>query len=144
MLPCSTSLPSFSTRMRSAIWWSEGSEELRNSTLTPCRARQLLQQPDDLQRDGHVERLGDVVGDDHGGVGRQRIDDHRALHHAAGVFRGVFVEALVRRGNAHLGEELQDLLLGLGCFEQFGLHRAQLLDELRPDGNGGIEAALRA
>ena len=24
--------------MRSAIWCSEGSEELRNSTLTPCRA----------------------------------------------------------------------------------------------------------
>ena len=105
--------------------------------------RQLLQQADDLQRDGDVQRLGDVVGDDDGGLGRQRIDDHRALHHAAGILRRVFVEALGRRRNAHLGEELQDLLFGL-LLRELGLDRAQLLHQLRADGNGGIEAALRA
>ena len=58
---------------------------------------QLAHQAQDLRGDGHVERLGDVVGDEEGRIADQRIDDQRALHHAAAELRGKFVEARLRR-----------------------------------------------
>ena len=102
----------------------------------------LLEEPDDLQGNRHVEGLGDIVGNDHCRIGRQCVDDHGALHHPTGVLRRVFVETLFWRRNAHFSQQLQDLIPGI-CCRNLRPHRTQLFDELRTDWNGWVEAALR-
>ena len=60
-------------------------------------SRSCLQQPDDLCRHGHVERLGDVVADQEARLGHQRIDDHRPLQHAARILVRELVDSGARR-----------------------------------------------
>src|SRR5207253_816635 len=90
---------------------------------------QLLHQTDDLSGDGHIERLGDVVGDDEGRVGDERIDDQRALHHATRVLERKFVEARLRHRQADGGHQLDDPADGI-LPRYSRLDRFKLFDDL--------------
>ncbi|MGY2921649.1 hypothetical protein ACVWYP_007279 [Bradyrhizobium sp. USDA 3262] len=108
----------------------------------PVAQAQVVQQRYDLCRDGDIERLGNVVGDQDGGLGADRIHDHRALHHAAGEFCRVVPIALFRRWNPDLAEELHDPLATFARIP-FGPDAVQLFRDLGPDRYRRIERALR-
>ena len=67
---------------------------------------QLVQQPQDLGLDGHVERGGRLVGDQQLRLAGQRHRDHHALAQAAGQLVRVRVEPLGRARNADQAEDL--------------------------------------
>jgi hypothetical protein len=64
------------------------------------------EQREHLRLDGHVERGGGLVGDDHGGVHHERHGDHHALAHAARELVRVLGGAARGVGDAHGLEHL--------------------------------------
>ena len=77
------------------------------------RAEPLLQIDDELQDlglDRHVERSRRLVGDQHLRIAGERHRDHDALAHAAGQLMRVFLDALLRLGNADEFEHLDRAL----------------------------------
>ena len=67
-----------------------------------------LEHLEHLGLDGHVERGGRLVGDEHVGVVGDRHRDHRPLAHAARVLVRVLVDALARVRDADDLEQLDD------------------------------------
>ena len=65
---------------------------------------ELLHQLEDLGLDGHVQSGGRLVCDEHLGVAAHGHGDHGPLTHTAGELMGVLVDALLRGGDAHLGQ----------------------------------------
>ena len=103
---------------------------------------EIVQQRDDLRGDRDVEGLGDVVGDQDGRLGADRIDDHRPLHHPAGELGGIFPVAVPGRWDMDLAQKLDDALPALAR-RPFRPHAAQFFGDLAADRNGGIERGLR-
>ena len=68
----------------------------------PVSALQRAHQIEDLRLDRDVERGRRLVGDQQLRVAGERHRDHHALPHAARELVRIVVEALLRRGNAHL------------------------------------------
>ena len=83
-------------------------------TAVPCSRAEALDQRDDLRLHRDVERGGRLVGDDQLRLGAERERDHDALAHAAGEFVRIGVDALLRRGNADLGEQIDGALARRG------------------------------
>ena len=72
---------------------------------------ELLDKLDDLGLDGHVQSGGGLIGNDELGVAGQGDGDDHTLAHTAGQLMRVLLEAFLRRGNAHLGEQFHCLLV---------------------------------
>ena len=92
---------------------------------------------DDLGLDGDVQAGGGLVGDEQGGIARQRHRDHHPLDHASRYLVGVTCEALPRMGNPEQVEHLQCECLrfpdGLALMDPDPLH------QLGADGEDRIE-----
>ena len=73
------------------------------------RVLQLAHQVEDLGLDGHVERRGRLVGDEHLGIARQRHGDHDALAHAARELVRIGVRAPLGLGNVDALQHLDGL-----------------------------------
>ena len=93
--PASTILPAYMTMMR----WEIRAMTPRSWVIIMIAIAELLfqvhHQLQDLGLDGHVERGGRLIGNQHGVAG-QRHGDHGALAHAAGELVGIFPGALFR------------------------------------------------
>ena len=90
------------------------------------------QQIEDLRLDGDVERGGRLVGDQQFRLAGQRDRDRDALAHAAGELVRILRQALLRRGDADRGKQLDAALLR-GWQVEFEM-LLQRLDQLRADG----------
>ena len=92
----------------------------------------------DLGLDGHVQRGGGLVADEHIRVTGQGDGDDHALAHAAAELVGILAHPLFRLLNAHLGEQthglVPGLLLGGLVMPDHALH------DLLADGHGGVQA----
>ena len=60
---------------------------------------------EDLRLDGDVERGGRLVGEQHLRIAGERHRDHHALAHAAGELMRIFLQPLLRLGDAHKLED---------------------------------------
>ena len=67
----------------------------------------VLNQFQDLGLNGHVQRRGRLVADQHVWIGRQGDGDDHALPHAAGQLMRIVLHALFSVGNAHQLQQLQ-------------------------------------
>ena len=74
---------------------------------------QILDELQHLRLNGDIQRRGRLVGDQQFGVAGQRHGNHDALAHAAGELVRVFVDALVRGGDADLGQHFDAAGAGL-------------------------------
>src|SRR5262249_21492047 len=83
-------------------------EDDRRSRLTVEVAQEL----DDLGLNGHVERVGRLVGDQQVGLVGERHGDHGALAHAAAEAMGELDGALAGGGDARLLQHRHDALGG--------------------------------
>jgi hypothetical protein len=92
---------------------------------------------DDLRLCRHVERGGGLVRDEHLRIAGQADGHDDALSHPAGELVRVVVEALRRRGDADLGEQLHGPLPGVLLREREVV--AHPLRQLAADGVHGIE-----
>ena len=105
------------------------------------RALELAQELQDLRLDGHVERGGRLVRQQHLRPARKRHRDHHALAHAAGELVRVHVEPLFRLLDAHVLHRLHGdparLLRAHLLVQEDGLH------QLVADGVDGVEARHR-
>ena len=101
----------------------------------------LLQQVEDLRLDGHVQRGGRLVGEQHSGLAGQRHRDHDPLAHPAREMVGVFVHAPLGGGNVHHVQEIDRLLPRGGPPDL--LVAANRLRDLVADGVDGIERGHR-
>ena len=104
----------------------------------------LLDGVDELQNlrlYGHVQRGGRLVANQDFRVCGQGDGDDHALPHAAGQLEGILVEAALRVGDAHAGQQLQRpilrILLRNLLVQQHGL--GQLLADL----HDGVQAGQR-
>ena len=114
-----------------------GHQHYRRAMIAP----EALDQRDDLRLHGDIERGGRLVGDDQFRLGADRKRDHDALAHAAGEFMWIGVDALFRRGDADLGQQID------GAFTRRRLRKAHVgpdrLDDLVADPVERIEAGQR-
>ena len=76
-------------------------------------ALQVADQFEDLRLRRDVERGGRFVGDQHGGLERQRHGDHRALALAAGELMGVGANDPLGVGQADFADQGEGLLTAL-------------------------------
>ena len=76
----------------------------------PCSLLQLAQQLEDLRLHGDVERRRRLVGDQQLRSAGDRHRDHDALAHAARELVRILLEALRRRRDADLLEQLDGAL----------------------------------
>ena len=88
-----------------------GDEEHGHAAL----AALLRDEAEDLALDGGVEGRGGFVRQQQVGLAGQGHGDHHALAHAAGKLVGVIVVTALCRGDAHLGEQADDLPPGLAA-----------------------------
>ena len=139
---CSTNRPS--CRMAGPVAeLAEGRQRGRQiDRRHPVTHAQIVEQRHDLCCDGDVERLRDVIGDEHRRLGADRIDDHRTLHHAAGKFRWIIPVALLGRRNAYLAQELHDPFTAF-ALTPFRPDAVELLGDLASHRHRRIERALR-
>ena len=96
---------------------------------------------EDLGLHGHVERRGRLVGDEHGGIARQRLGDHRPLPLTTGELVRVGVHAALRRRDLDEVEQLDHPLA-----RQLRRHRlvaAEHLGDLEADRVDGVERGHR-
>ena len=76
----------------------------------------LVHQLDDLRLDRHVERGRRLVGDQHGGIARERHRDHHALAHAAGELVRIVAQRASRRpGSAPAAASRRPCRARLSC-----------------------------
>src|ERR1700722_6099762 len=99
---------------------------------------QFAQQPNDLRRNRHIERLDYVVADQQFRLGNERVDDDGALQHSAGILVRKFGIAALRRGDADRVEQFDDAFLRLGIADA-GANRSQLLRDLVADGQRRVK-----
>ena len=78
------------------------------------------QQVDDLPAGGLVEVAGRFVGDQDGGIGRQRAGDGDALLLAAGQLRGIVVQPVAKPDR---GQFARRMVVCVGAAGQFQRHR---------------------
>jgi hypothetical protein len=124
----------------------------------PGRLLRGLEHLQDLRLDGHVERRGRLVGDDHVGVVGDRHRDHRPLAHTAGELVRERGRPLLRVGDADQVEQFDGLFGGavlghvlvdaqrLGDLVAHRVHRCEgrqrVLEDHRDlfaaDGRGGL------
>ena len=102
----------------------------------------LLEHFEDLRLDGHVERRGRLVGEDHLRVVRDRHGDHRALTHAARVLVREGPGTAFRVGDADDLQQLDRAGRG-GLRRQMPVVQPQRLADLVADGVDGGERRER-
>ncbi|RMS50537.1 hypothetical protein ALP65_04624 [Pseudomonas aeruginosa] len=98
---------------------------------------QVLEQIEDLQLDGDVERGGRFVGDQQLRLAGQGHGDHHPLPLAAGEFVWIGFQALGRLGDADQLEQFENSRAGLGATQ--ALVQGEDLGELLLDGMQRIE-----
>jgi hypothetical protein len=115
---------------------------------------QALDELEDLRLDGHVQRGGRLVGDQHLGVAGQGQRDHHALAHAAGELVRVLVHAALGLGDLHHAQHFHGALhrIGaagllvqlhrLGDLPAHGEHRVQRGHRLLEDHGDAVAANL--
>ena len=99
---------------------------------------EALQQPEYLRLDRDVQRGRGLVGDEQGGVVRDRDRDHHPLPHPARQLEGVGADALPGRGNGDRGEQVD------GGRVDCASRQARVVDldglaDLPPDGEDGVQ-----
>ncbi len=104
-------------------------------------ALQVAQQVQHLALNGHVQRGGGFVGDQHLGAQRQRHGDHHALPHAARKFMRVLQHPPFRLRQPDRGQCRQRPLPGLGAAD-IGM-RADRLGQLGAHGQDRVQAGHR-
>ena len=112
-------------------------QQHREAALAPFTVQQL----EDLDLDGHVQRRGRFVGDQHVRVPAESGGDHHALRHAAGELEGVAPRAILRLRDADLAQQLDDPLP-----RSAPIHPEMQPQRLRNLGSGGcgrVEHDLR-
>ena len=102
---------------------------------------EVLEQVEDLRLDGHVQRRGRLVGDQHGRVVDQPHRDHRALPHAAGELVRVVVDPAVRLRDADPVEHLDGAAPGR-ALGRVRVHPVGL-DDLRAHREVGVQRRER-
>ena len=75
---------------------------------------QILDEPDDLSLNGHVQSGGGLVTDQDLGLAGQGDGDNDTLTHTAGVLEGVVIKPLLGVRDADLGHDVDGALPGLG------------------------------
>ena len=106
------------------------------------RGVQLLEQLDDLRLDGHVERRGRLVGDQHVGLAQQRHGDHDALAHAAAELMRIGGQPRRGIGDADARQHRRGALAQLPAAE-IGMAVALRVDQLRAEREHRIERRHR-
>ena len=107
----------------------------------PSVSLQFAHQVEDLRLDGHVERGGRLVGDQHLGVARQRHGDHHALAHAARKLMRIGVRAPLRLRDVHAAQHLDRPVHRLAAAT--ALVQRDRLADLPADGEQRIERGHR-
>jgi hypothetical protein len=101
---------------------------------------QLLEKCQHFGLHGNIERGRRLVSDQEVWAQRKRHGDHHALTLTAGKLVRIFVERMIRVGNAHTSEKPQRLGLRLGSIRAV---RREGLPDLPADGVDRIEVAER-
>ena len=104
-------------------------------------ALQAFKQRENLGLDGHVERGGRLVGNQHLGLARQRDRNHHALLEPAGKLMRVGIPASGRVRHAHFGEQGEAAFAHL-LAAQFQM-RGQRLADLLANRKHRVERAHR-
>ena len=107
----------------------------------PALALQAFKQRENLGLDGHVERGGRLVGNQHLGLARQRDRNHHALLEPAGKLMRVGIPASGRVRHAHFGEQGEAAFAHL-LAAQFQM-RGQRLADLLANRKHRVERAHR-
>ncbi len=102
-----------------------------------CLLAQLQQQLHDFRLDGHVERGGRLVGNDHVRVEQQGDGDDDALTHAARQLVRVLVQTPLGRGNVDLAQLVERDLAGIATAD--AAVRLEAFDHLLADGQHRVE-----
>ncbi len=102
----STTRPAYITTTSSATSATTPRSCVISMIAVPVSCCSAAHQLEDLRLDRHVERGGRLVGDQQARLAGQRHRDHHALAHAAAKLVRIFVEALLRRRDAHLAQHL--------------------------------------
>ena len=118
--PLSTMRPAYMTRIRRHMPATTPRSWVMTITAASCSRAELLEQPQDLRLDGHVQRGGGLVGQQQLGVAAQRDGDHDALAHAAAELVRVVLDAARGLGDADLAEQLD------GALDRVGVAQAQV------------------
>src|SRR5260221_1695808 len=102
---------------------------------------ELGEEREDLRLDGDVERRRRLVGEQQLGAAGEGHGDHHALPHAAGELMRVVGEALPRRGDLDLIEQLERGGIGLAAAHVAMI--VQRLGDLEADGEHRVERGHR-
>ena len=112
-------------------------QQHREATFAPFTMEELQ----DLDLDGHVQRRRRLVGDQNVGIAAERGGDHHALRHAAGELEGVVPGPVFGLRDTDFPEQLHDPLARAAPVHPE--MQPQRLRDLRPRGRGRVEHDLR-